>query len=77
MKFELEFTDTFGGDANYSWVQRHTLHAGESISDRALVAMAKKEIGLTGVKCRRELWGETIALYPIGSCTVLFIIPSH
>lgn len=25
--YEIEVTDTFGGDANYSWVTRHTVKA--------------------------------------------------
>ena len=26
-KFEIEITDTFGGESNYSWVKRYTVHA--------------------------------------------------
>ena len=26
-KFNIEITDTFGGEANYSWVTRHTINA--------------------------------------------------
>ncbi len=28
-KFKFEYTDTFGGDANYSWVKRGTVYAPE------------------------------------------------
>ncbi len=28
-KFKYEYTDTFGGDANYSWVKRGTVYAPE------------------------------------------------
>lgn len=27
--YNVEYTDTFGGDANYSWVERHKLTAPE------------------------------------------------
>ncbi len=28
-KFKYEYTDTFGGDANYSWVKRGTVYSPE------------------------------------------------
>jgi hypothetical protein len=28
-KYEIELTDTFGGEANYSWVRRATVHMPE------------------------------------------------
>ena len=28
-KFTYEYTDTFGGDANYSWIKRGTVYAPE------------------------------------------------
>lgn len=70
---EIEYTDTYGGEANYSWVRRKTLTLPTDISDRALVRRAKAEMGLSGFRCRREDWGDAIALYPHGTCTVLFI----
>lgn len=70
---QFEFTDTFGGEANYSWVRRHEAQFPADISDRALVIRAKAWAGLTGVPCRKENLGDLIALYPQGSCTVLFI----
>ena len=73
MWFRVEYTDTFGGEANYSWVRRARFEAPESITDRDLVARAKRELGLTGVRCRRETWGETIVLRPVGQLTIMFI----
>lgn len=70
---QFEYTDTFGGEANYSWVRRHEATFPADISDRALVRRAKAWAGLTGVPCRTENLGDLIALYPQGSCTVLFI----
>lgn len=69
----LEYTDTFGGEANYAWVNRKTLEIPEGLSDRALVRRAKAEMGLTGIRCRTENFGDMFALYPAGCCTVLFI----
>jgi hypothetical protein len=70
--FELEYTDTFGGEANYCWCKRATITAPESITGRALIRRAKSALGITG-RHRTESYGETIAIYPRGSCTVLFI----
>lgn len=70
---QFEYTDTLGGDANYSWVNRETLELPADISDRALVRRAKAWAGLTGIRCRTENMGDLIALYPAGHCTVLFV----
>lgn len=72
---QYEITDTFGGEANYSWVKRGKIECkpGEEFSDLAAVRRVKKELGLNGVACRKESYGDMIALYPVGSCTVCFI----
>lgn len=71
--FQFEYTDTFGGDANYSWVQRKNLDLPADISDRALVRRAKAWAGLTGIRCRVENYGDGFSIYPRGMCIVLFI----
>ncbi len=68
--YAFEFTDTFGGEANYSWVRRGTVQAR---SLRGAVILAKRELGLTGHRCRVSDYGDETALYPAGSCTVLFV----
>tara|TARA_R100001244_G_scaffold109624_2_gene81126 strand:- start:54 stop:299 length:246 start_codon:yes stop_codon:yes gene_type:complete len=73
IEIQAEYTDTFGGDANYSWVTRKTFFAKGDISDLAIVRRAKALLGLSGVRCKREDLGETIALRPQGSCTIVFI----
>lgn len=77
MKYLIEYTDTFAGEANYSWVRRATLDAPAEISNRALMRRAKAEIGLTGVRGRSADIGETLEFRPYGSCTVLFITPEY
>ena len=72
--FDVEITDTFGGEANYSWVRRATIKAPADIPDSALVRRAKQAIGLCGPH-RKEDFGDTIALYPTGACLVCFITP--
>jgi hypothetical protein len=77
MKFQVELTDTFAGQANYSWVRRAEFSLPDSATDRAIVSRAKAELGLTGVRCRRTDLGETMELRPCGSCTVAFISPVY
>jgi len=89
MKFSYEYTDTYGGDANYAWVKRGTVSVpelthygydgsnGYTRADKAqshqVVRLVKAALGITGVACKREQWGDTIALYPYGACSVVFI----
>lgn len=70
MKAKLEFTDTFGGEANYSWVRRTEIE-GAGIAD--IVRKAKRWAGISGSVCLREQHGDLIALRPSGAAVVLFI----
>ena len=72
---QYEYTDTFGGEANYSWVKRGTIETkpGEEFSDLVAVRRVKKALGLSGVRCKVYSDADSITLYPCGSCTVVFI----
>ncbi len=72
-QFTAEYTDTFGGEANYSWVKRVEFELPDNVTKRSMVMRAKKELGLTGVVCDREDLGGVIKLKPRGSCTVVFV----
>lgn len=88
-KYEIEYTDTFGGDPNYSWVKRATVtmpeltHYGydggtnyckaHKAFKRALMKKAKATMGLSGVRGILTEYGETIEFRPYRSCTVMFI----
>lgn len=76
-KYSVEHTDTFCGEANYSWCTRETIELPDDASDLAIVRKAKRAIGLSGVKCRRIELGETIELRPYGHCSVVFISPIY
>ena len=89
MQFSYEYTDMFNGEANYSWVKRGTVsvpeltHYGydgsngytraDKAQSRQVVRLVKAALGLTGVACKREEQGDTIALYPYGANCVVFI----
>ena len=72
MKIEIELTDTFGDEANYSWVRRYTLNTPDDTTQRALVRRIKQAAGLTGVRCKTDDYGGMIAIRPAGACVVLF-----
>ena len=89
MKYDVEYTDTFAGEANYSWVRRATINMPElthygydgatnyckanKIYRRELMRRAKAAVGLTGARGRTDDYGEMIDFRPYRSCTVLFI----
>lgn len=73
MIFQVEYTDTFGGEANYSWVTRETFEAPAGASTRTLVHRAKAALGLVGYPCRTSHLGNMIKIVPARSCTVIFV----
>lgn len=77
MKFDIEITDTFGGEANYSWVRRHSIEMPEKTTDLALVRRAKRKAEWSGIRCKVSRYGGTIEIRPVGMCCVLFIVPSE
>lgn len=74
---KIEHTDTFGGEANYSWCNRYTMKFDKVVSNRTLVRRAKALCGFTGVKCRSERFWDLIALYPVNTCQVIFISTTY
>lgn len=88
-KYDVEYTDTFGGDANYAWVRRATIgmpeltHYGydggtnyckaNRTYQRELMKRAKASMGLTGVRGTTYHHGDMSEFRPYRSCTVLFV----
>lgn len=88
-KYDVEYTDTFAGEANYCWVKRATVHMPDlthygydgaqgyakanRIAERELMKRAKAAMGLTGIRGRKESHGDTIEFRPYGLATVLFV----
>jgi hypothetical protein len=73
MKVNIEVTDTFNGEANYSWVRRHTLDMMDTLSNYSVVRRAKAAVGWNGKRCVTVKYGDMIELRPYGECTVCFI----
>lgn len=70
---EVEHTDTFGGEANYSWVTRKRFTVPEEFSDRAIITKAKDVLGLNDIRHKRSDLGDMIRLDLVGMCQVVFI----
>ena len=87
-KWNVEYTDTFGGEANYCWVKRATIRTQDwdSFADwdgngryepkgyqAHVMREAKASVGLTGAKGRTSRFGDGYEFRPYGCCTVLFV----
>jgi len=88
-KFNYEYTDTFSGEANYSWVERGTVSVpelthygydgchgyGKSNASqlREVMRKVKAKLGLTGVNGVREAYQGIVEFRPHNNNTVLFI----
>ena len=70
--YEYEYTDTFGGEANYAWCKRGRVYFDSPPSQHQLTSAVKKELSLTGVRCKIADIGE-LTLVPYGSPTIVFI----
>ena len=89
-KYDVEYTDTFAGEANYAWVKRACVYmpeithfgydggtnyaAANKRYTRELMRRAKAAVGLSGVRGVRESWGETEVFRPYRSATILFVM---
>lgn len=85
----VEYTDTFGGEPNYSWCRRASVtmpeltHYGydggsgytkaNQSYQRELMRQAKARMGLTGVAGKTTHHGDTSEFRPWGSAAVLII----
>jgi hypothetical protein len=80
MVWKVEYTDTFGGEANYSWVRRETVNfplrtLGQQTPDgrrREMGRGFKKALGLTNVRGRTYWHGDAWEFWPYRSATVAF-----
>jgi hypothetical protein len=76
MIYELEMTDTFGGEANYSWVKRLRFAMPDDASRRSLVIRAKKLLGMTG-RHETDDFGDEIVIRPRGMAVVVTVRVAH
>ena len=66
MKVFIETTDTFGGEANYCWVDRSEIEMDDNASEMAIVRRCKKEQGITARHVKTS-YGDMIQLDYVGN----------
>ena len=66
----VELTDTFGGEANYSWVTRFKVHAN---SERGALVKVSKHIGAQGKLRKKYELGDVIRYNITGAAVCLFL----
>ncbi len=73
MKCAVTVTDTFGGEANYGWVNFHQFNVTDDVSQRTIVRRAKALANMTGVKADTYDYGDSITIRPRGYAQVIFV----
>lgn len=73
IRFQVQHTDTFGGEANYCWLNEEEFEVPSNASRHQIVKLAKELVGMTGVRCRSYDMGDGYELRPVGLCQVIFI----
>ena len=86
--YAVELTDTFGGEANYSWVRRAKIASPEwtrfkdwdgdgrrepRAFQRTVMRDAKAAVGLTGVRGVTVSYGDGYEFRPYGAAMVMFV----
>lgn len=71
--WSAELTDTFGGEANYSWVMRKFFKVPKGANRRTVVKHGKAALGMTGVRCQTDDCGSWITLTPRGISQIAFL----
>ena len=69
----IEVTDTYGGEANYLWVDRSTIWMQENASDLAIIRKVKNVLGLSGHRCSVQNYGDEFVIDPAGQCIRIFV----
>ena len=75
--WDIEVTDTFGGEANYAWVERSKLRVPDDISDLALVRRIKSVAGYSGIRGRTYVSGDSVEIRFPARCVVIFANVRH
>ena len=73
MKVVVTQTDTFGGEANYSWANRHEFAIHKAASQRNITRKAKALVGMTGVRADTYDYDTGLTIKPRGYNQVIFV----
>lgn len=73
VQYRGTFTDTFGGEPNFSWVREQTVTVPENSSQRTIMRAVKKAMSLSGVRGTTQNLGDSFTFKPFGACRILFV----
>jgi hypothetical protein len=76
--WKIEVTDTFGGEANYAWVNRYEMPSRYQRNGRperqvGIMRRAKALAGFTSVRGETISFGDSYEFRPRGACVVMFV----
>lgn len=71
--FNVEYTDTFGGESNYCWVRRADIEAPRKATNALIMRRAKAAVGISGLRGKTYDYGDMIEFRPYGMATVMFV----
>ena len=69
--FFVELTDTYGGEANYSWVKRYKVHAS------SILGTIRKVSSETGLNFRKEWDSGDVVKYDAKDCAVCAFVSGY
>ena len=72
-KYSVEMTDTFAGEANYSWLRTACIDAPSDASARLLIRRAKSALGVSTPHRVTYDCGDQIRLDLRNHCICIFI----
>ena len=73
MNVTVTVTDTFAGEANFSWVRKYEFTMPKGASDLAVMRRVKQEAGLAGARCSVDKYGDEWRLDVRGACVCAFV----
>ena len=82
-RYQVEMTDTFGGEANYCWVRRATIDAvsidrtPNAARISKLIKRAKEELGIVGRHIVTMCDPDMIRIDMQGAALCIFIYPEE
>lgn len=72
-KWNVEYTDTYGGEANYSWVRRARVETPPRARRALIMRRAKASVGLSGIRGQVTDCGDMLEFRPYGTASVMFV----
>jgi len=68
----IELTDTYAGEANYSWVKSEKFIC-DGLTDHQIHLKARKLVGITGMRCKKTDLGEMVVWEPYNANLIAFL----